>query len=325
MINVDNIHFQFDKRGIAGINGVSCSIEEGEIFSILGPNGSGKTTLLKLLSGNLSPHKGSINLSGILALFSSTDETISINVQKFLKDSITLDIDDEKKIQLTRDLADTFEFTFQLRQNLSDLSSGQRQKVLLAKELINRPNILLLDEPFAHLDPFTRKEILASLFDYIKNQNMTVIWVTHDLSEALKFSDRIGVLNFGKFEQISSPLNLNRNPKNLFVAQYLGYRNFLPIKKLNQSWMTPWGKIDQEMISNEEALLVIPDGAWDISPTGLDMKIKKYYAQEQKAEYVLSFNEHTFYMTKSFFLEVAPIGEMIKLSPCLKECFLISL
>jgi iron complex transport system ATP-binding protein len=164
MIESKNLHFQFDKRGIAGLHGVTVSINEGEIFGVMGPNGSGKTTLLKLLSGALAPQDGTSRVSGKVALFPSTETLVTSNVQKYLINSITLDIDEEKKIQLARDLADTFEFTFQLRQNLNELSSGQKQKVLLSKELINKPSILFLDEPFTHLDPFTRKDILKRYF-----------------------------------------------------------------------------------------------------------------------------------------------------------------
>src|SRR5262245_39902731 len=117
-------------------------------MGIMGPNGSGKTTLLNILAGKIEADAGSFQVDGEISFFPKAESYPEINVQKFLVRSVTLDIDEDKKIQLARDLADTFEFTFQLRQNLSELSSGQRQKVLLSKELINRPAVLLMDEPF---------------------------------------------------------------------------------------------------------------------------------------------------------------------------------
>ncbi len=325
MIESHNLHFQFDKRGIAGLHGVTLSIPEGEIFGVMGPNGSGKTTLLKLLSGALLPQAGTSQVSGKVAVFPSTETLVTSNVQKYLISSITLDIDEEKKIQLARDLADTFEFTFQLRQNLNELSAGQRQKVLLSKELINKPSILFLDEPFTHLDPFTRKDILSSLFEYIRHQNITVIWITHDLSEAFKFSDRIGVLNFGKFEQVARPIDLVKSPKNLFVAQFLGYRNFFPVKKSNNSWLSPWGKVALEFEGKEDALLVVPDDAWNFSQDGLEMKINKISAGIQQIEYQLLLNNQIVFLTLGPHSKDLNIEESIKLSPNLLECFLISL
>ncbi len=325
MIESNNLHFQFDKRGIAGLHGVTLSIDEGEIFGVMGPNGSGKTTLLKLLSGGLLPQAGTSRVSGEVALFPSTETLVTSNVQKYLISSITLDIDEEKKIQLARDLADTFEFTFQLRQNLNELSSGQKQKVLLSKELINKPSILFLDEPFTHLDPFTRKDILSSLFEYIKHQNITVIWITHDLSEAFKFSDRIGVLNFGKFEQVASPIELVKSPKNLFVAQFVGYRNFFPVKRSNNSWISPWGEVPMEFEGKEDALLIVPDNAWSFSQDGVEMKINKISAEKQKMEYQLLFNDQKIFLTLGPKPQLLKVGQSIKLSPNLSDCFVISL
>jgi ABC-type multidrug transport system ATPase subunit len=155
MIRAEKLYKQFDKRGIAGIHHLSFSLDKGEILGIMGPNGSGKSTLIKILSNQIQSESGTFTTEGKITFFPSEDTLPSMNVQKFLVNSVSLEIDDEKKIQLARDLADTFEFTFQLRQNLNELSSGQMQKILLSKELINRPSLLLMDEPFTHLDPFT--------------------------------------------------------------------------------------------------------------------------------------------------------------------------
>ena len=169
MIKVTHLTKQFDKRGIAGVHDLSFELNNGEVMAIMGPNGGGKSTLLNLLSQKLASESGEIMVDKTICLFPGSDAPLEMNVLKFLTSSVTLDIEEEKKIQLARDLADTFEFTFQLRQNLSELSSGQKQKILLARELINRPGLLLMDEPFTHLDPFTRKDILRGLFEYIRH------------------------------------------------------------------------------------------------------------------------------------------------------------
>lgn len=316
MIKVSELTRQFDKRGIAGVHHLSFTLEQGQVMAIMGPNGSGKTTLMNLLAGKVKADSGEIAIDGEISTF-PVDETFeNINVQKFLIRSVTLDIEEEKKLQLTRDLADTFEFTFQLRQNLNELSSGQKQKVLLAKELINRPALLLMDEPFAHLDPFTRKDILSGLFQYIRHQGMTVLWVTHDLEEAFQFSDQMALMNFGKFEQRGSPENLARTPRNLFVAQFMGYRNFFTHQFVKNCWQSP---------SETEGFLVVPDHAWTLDNSGTPFKIVARHPGRQTIEYKLQSEEKVIYLIKGSQLPLLEVGATIRLNPIWEECFAIPL
>lgn len=325
MIKALNITKVFDNRGIAGLHSVSFELEEGKIFAVLGPNGSGKTTLLNILSKKINPDSGSLEISGDVSRFPAEENIPSMNVQKFLTGSIKLDIDDEKKIQLARDLADTFEFTFQLRQNLNELSSGQRQKVLLSRELINRPALLLMDEPFTHLDPFTRKEILNGLFQYIRHQNITVMWVTHDLEEAYKYSDLIGVLNFGKFEQITEPTDLIRHPRNLFVAQFTGYRNFFPVKKDNGKWMSPWGVLPHAVTDKDHAILVVPDRAWILHPEGTKFTIEGRFPGVQSIEYECRFGEQKVFVSEGPMKNLLEINDQVTFLPDFNLSFVIPL
>lgn len=325
MIRAENLYRQFDKRGIAGIHQLSFSLEKGEILGVMGPNGSGKSTLLKILSKQINSDGGSFSTDGTVTFFPSNESLPSMNVQKFLVQSVTLEIDDEKKIQLARDLADTFEFTFQLRQNLDELSSGQMQKILLSKELINRPALLLMDEPFTHLDPFTRKDILKGLFQYIKDQNLTVIWVTHDLDEALKFSDKIALMNFGKFEQFSTPAELMKSPKNLFVAKFMGYRNFFSTKKSPNGWTTSWGSFDLQDIGKDDGILIVPDHAWETNPGGLPFIVRSIYPVKQGFEVVLEHDNRLIHWYKGPKSEHVNINTQVSLSPVVKECLHIPL
>lgn len=235
MINVSHLFKKFDHRAIAGLSDVSFDLHEGEILAIMGPNGSGKSTLLNILSSQLKADSGQYESKSEIKLCDLKAPAKDSNVLDFLVESVTMTTEQNKKIQLARDFADLFEFTFQLKQNFSTLSSGQTQKILLAKELINRPGILLLDEPFTHLDPWTRKDILKALFKYLKTQKITVLWVTHERNEALYFADRIMLMNFGKIEQIGMPKELIWHPRNLFVAQYMGYENFISVTKLKDN------------------------------------------------------------------------------------------
>lgn len=305
MIELKDIHKKFDNRGIAGVNGVSLRLGKGEIIAVMGPNGGGKTTLINLIAGKIDPDQGTVNVAGGARIFSNIEESEDMNVQKFLIRRNTHDIEDEKKLQITRDFADIFEFTFQLRQNISQLSAGQKQKVALAAELINRPSLLLLDEPFSHLDPHTRKDILNSLFTYIRHQETSVLWVTHDLDEALGLSDLVGVLNFGKFEQISSPFELIEKPKNLFVAQFVGYENFLP--------------------KGEKELLVIPDTAWKFVSDGTPATVVRHYLKRTHRAFSAKMGEREIQVSIPRSMPLPPVGSRVTLLPDTPNCFTIPL
>lgn len=305
MIELKAVHKKFDGRGIAGINGVSLELRKGEVLAIMGPNGSGKTTLINLIAGKLNPDKGIVKVDGEARIFHGIEECEDMNVQKFLIWRNKHEIDEDKKLQLARDFADIFEFTFQLRQNISQLSAGQRQKVALASELVNRPSLLLLDEPFTHLDPHTRKDILKSLFTFIRHQEMSVLWVTHDLDEALRLSDRIGVLNYGKFEQITGPFELMERPRNLFVAQFLGYENFLPY--------------------GEKEILVVPDNAWLFDTDGASATVMGHYLKRTSKAFCAKMDEREIQVTLPRTMVLPPIGSKISLKPDIANCFTIPL
>ncbi|HXH30374.1 MAG TPA: ABC transporter ATP-binding protein [Bacteriovoracaceae bacterium] len=263
MIKLTGVTKKFDQRGIAGVDQLDLTLGAGEVLALMGPNGSGKTTLLNLIAGVLPVDSGSIEIDGEVEVHGPGAADLTLPVQHFLETKVTVTQDPEKKIQLARDFADLFEFTSVLKQTLSQLSSGQKQKVILAGELINRPALLLLDEPFTHLDPFTRTEILQGLFRVIKHQALTLIWVTHELTEAFRFADKIGIMNFGRLEQLAAPAELSQLPRNLFVAQFLGFKNFIHVKKHNGFWQTPWGEWTFS-VELPEGFLVVPSTSWKV-------------------------------------------------------------
>ncbi len=325
MIALENVRLRFDSRGIAGLSDVSLKLPEGTITALMGPNGSGKTTLLKILSGEIKPDAGKISVEAPALFVTSPDVSLETNVQKYLISRVSEDIHDEKKIQLTRDLADIFEFTFQLRQKMGELSAGQKQKVFLAGELIRNPRLILLDEPFTHLDPHTRTDILKALFTYVRRQNLTLLWVTHDMNEASRFSDRIVLIQHGKIEQEGTPTDLMTKPKNIFTAQFVGYHNFFPVKKSGNFWETPWGK---EKFSPEpdahEAILVIPDSAWEIDPkSDFRVKVEEQFFRDTLWTILATHDERT--ITFQTLKELPNPGQSLALSPRLDVCFLITL
>lgn len=325
MIALENVRLRFDSRGIAGLSGVNLRLSEGTVTALMGPNGSGKTTLLRILAGELKADSGSVNVEDAALFARLPDTSPDLNVQKFLVSRTKDEIPDEKKIQLTRDLADIFEFTFQLRQKMGELSAGQRQKVFLAGELIRNPRLVLLDEPFTHLDPQTRKDILKSLFEYVRRQNLTLLWVTHDLDEAAKFSDRLVVIQHGKIEQAGTPEEVISRPKNIFVAQFAGYHNFFPVKKSAAGWVTPWGekKFDSS-VNGEEAILVVPDTAWEIeetSPVRAEVEAQYFRNTLRTLE---AMNGERRIIVQGHFPAMKP-GQIIGLTPRFENSFLISL
>lgn len=326
MIRLTDIKKIFDGRGIAGLHGINLVLPEGRIMAVMGPNGSGKTTLINIIAKKIEPEQGELSTQGEIRLFSEQESITDINVQKFLIQKVSPDVEDEKKIQLVRDLADIFEFTFQLRQNLNQLSAGQRQKVLLAGELINRPSLLLLDEPFAHLDPHTRTDILNSLFSYLRRQEIAVLWVTHNLEEALRFSDTVGLMNFGKFEQISAPYDLITHPRNLFVAQFLGYENFLPIKQIANEWKTPWGVYNYSTLTEKEGILVIPNDAFLLAQnSGLKGKVTHSYLKGLSHMVSVELGDKAFQVKLKRNSPRLPPETQLSLEVNLSECFLIPL
>ena len=323
MIELKDVTKIFDPRGIAGLHGVSFKINRGEIVALLGPNGSGKTTMARIISEDLKPDAGSVQRLGTIHQFKFRDLPQGLNVQKYLISQVNLEIDDEKKIQLTRDLASLFEFTFQLRQTTDQLSLGQRQKVMLAAELINSPEVIIMDEPFAHLDPLSRREILQELFHYLRHKEITVFWISHDKDEAFEFSDKIGLLHHGKLEQISTPDDFIKKPRNLFVAKFLGHKKFLAIKKDSSGWVTPWGRMSSELKA-EEAYLVIPPMAFILNQVeGLEVKPLNRYFGPLFWRIELAWENTTF---EAWTNQNLPLNaKNLRLKVKLEDCFLIQI
>lgn len=325
MIALENVRLRFDSRGIAGLSGVSLKLSEGTITALMGPNGSGKTTLLRILSGELTPDSGSINREEGALFVTAPEVSPELNVQKYLISRAKEEIPEEKKIQLSRDLADIFEFTFQLRQKMGELSAGQKQKIFLAGELIRNPRLILLDEPFTHLDPHTRKDILKALFDYVRRQNLTLLWVTHDLNEAARFSDKIVLLQHGKIEQEGTPEDLMTRPKNIFSAQFVGYHNFFPVKRKENSWLTPWGeKKFTPSVDSDEAIMVIPDTAWEIAPESKFKAVVQEQFFRDTLRTTIVVNDDRTLIVQGLHPQVKA-GETLGLYPLFPNCFLINL
>ncbi len=326
MIQLSDVQKIFDARGIAGVHGVSLYVPTGTILALMGPNGSGKTTLLNLIAGKLPVDAGSIKVQGKIHFFQKQDPPLDLNVQKFLMNAVSADVDQDKKIQLSRDMADIFEFTFQLRQNIEQLSQGQLQKVLMAAELINQPDILFLDEPFVHLDPMSRTDILISLFQYLRNHQVTVVWITHERDEALRFADMIALMHHGRLEQAASPAYLVEQPRNLYVAQFFGFENFMKVEGSAGNWKTPFGEV-LSALKNEEGYLVIPAQSWKVDPSSkLNATITQIYPRNTQCTLEIELKEKRFIVSLPLWgFQQFRTGQKISLSVDLSQCMIIPL
>lgn len=237
-LEFENISKEFGNVKV--LSNVSFSIEGGSFFSLLGPSGCGKTTLLRIVAGFERPDTGRILLDGqdITHLPSNKRpvNTVFQNYALFPHLSIWENIAFGLRVakRPKKEIHDEVERMLDLIQmhdcaekKPDQISGGQKQRVAIARALINKPRVLLLDEPLAALDLKLRQKMLLEL-DLIHDQvGITFLFITHDQTEAMAVSDKIAVLHHGKIEQIGTPAELYEAPKSSFVAAFIGDTNFL--------------------------------------------------------------------------------------------------
>lgn len=222
------------------ISGISLDITDGEFFSLLGPSGSGKTTTLRLIAGFERPTSGRVWLHGRdvtkVPPFERDVNTVFQDYALFphmtVGDNVgySLRVRRVPRRQRAARVAEVLE-TMRLggfkSRKPSELSGGQRQRVALARALINRPRVLLLDEPLGALDTKLREEMQGELKDVQRGAGITFIFVTHDQHEALALSDRIAVFGAGRIEQVGTPSEIYERPATPFVAGFVGASNLI--------------------------------------------------------------------------------------------------
>ena len=219
---------------VCAVNGANLAIEDRELFALLGPSGSGKTTLLRLIAGLETPEAGEIFLAGnnvgrvpperrdVAMVFQNhalyPHMTAGENIAFGLK---LRRVDREEITRRLREMAKMLGLEDALGRRPAELSGGQRQRVALGRALIRRPQVLLLDEPFANLDAPLRRELRRELLRLHGDLGLTTILVTHDQAEALALGQRVAVMNRGKLEQVGTPAELQTQPITPFVATFL--------------------------------------------------------------------------------------------------------
>jgi putative spermidine/putrescine transport system ATP-binding protein len=225
---------------IEAVAGVDLDIADGEFFSMLGPSGSGKTTVLRMIAGFELPTAGTVMLSGRdvtrVAPFDRDVNTVFQDYALFPHMTVQQNVEyglrvrkvhnPERRLRAEAALATVRLHGFGDRKP-EQLSGGQRQRVALARALVNRPRVLLLDEPLGALDLKLREEMQVELKAIQREVGITFVFVTHDQQEALTMSDRVAVFHAGRIEQVGPPAEVYERPASAFVAGFVGTSNLL--------------------------------------------------------------------------------------------------
>ena len=237
MLKVENISFGYTSKEV--LKNISFSVNKGDYIAIVGESGCGKSTLLEIIYGLLHIEKGAVywNEEKLLGpkfhLIPGEDfmkylpqdfdlmpyTTVEENLGKNIS---SLDSNKQQRIQELLEVVDMSDF---LKSKVKNLSGGQKQRVAIAKVIANEPEVLLLDEPFSHIDNFRKNKLRRSIFKYLKSKNIMCIVATHDTTDALSFADEILVIRDGELIVKNTPEQLYKNPKNAYVASFFNEIN----------------------------------------------------------------------------------------------------
>jgi len=240
-------------NGEPAVRGIDLNIAQGEFFSILGPSGCGKTTTLRLIAGFEEPTAGEVLIRGRsmshVPAYRRPVNTVFQSYALFghmtVWDNIAfgLRIKGQNRSQVQDQVSDALRLVKMenfARRYPAQLSGGQQQRVALARALVNRPTVVLLDEPLGALDLKLRKEMQVELSNLHHELGVTFVMVTHDQEEALSLSDKIAVMHEGRIEQIGSPSQIYESPQTPFVADFIGDTNLFQgqVEKSDRSFLS---------------------------------------------------------------------------------------
>ncbi len=269
------------------VDDLSLAVEEGEFMTLLGPSGCGKTTTLRIVAGLEQPDSGEVRIagssvSGAGSAVDPEDRDVGLVFQEFalfphmsVEDNVAFGLEDGDNGRV-EEMLELVGLEGHRDKNPENLSGGQRQRVALARSLAPEPEVLLLDEPFSNLDVGLRVRMREEVRRIVKEAGVTTVTVTHDQEEALSISDRVGVMNDGRLEQVGEPEEVFQTPESRFVADFLGHASFLSGRVGDEGVETPLGTVPLDHVEGlTEAytgvavdLLVRPDDATALPADG---------------------------------------------------------
>jgi len=282
LIEIKGLTRKFDKEIV--LKGIDLTIHENEFVTLLGPSGCGKTTLLRIIGGFDTPTSGEVLFDGVdLLKLPAYKREINTVFQKYalfphldVYDNIAFglrmkQIPEEVIKEKVNRMLKMIHLEKQAKRSVNALSGGQQQRIAIARALVNQPKVLLLDEPLGALDLKLRQEMQYELKEMQRESGITFIFVTHDQEEALTMSDTIVVLNGGLIQQIGSPEDIYNEPRNRFVANFIGESNIVRGRMLKDRQVEFEGHVfdcvdrgfdegeDVDVVIRPEDLLMVPD------------------------------------------------------------------
>lgn len=239
MIRIENLRKEYDAKTVA-LDDIDLVFEDSTFVALLGPSGCGKTTTLNCIAGLLEPTSGKIFFGDKdVTQLQPKDRNIGMVFQSYalyphLKviDNIAFPLKQKgmkkaERYEKARKIAKMLQIEYLLDRKPTQLSGGQQQRIAIARSLLLKPSVLLLDEPFSALDAKIRQQMREELKKIQAELGITVVFVTHDQEEAMALSHRIVVMNKGKFEQVGTPTEVYDNPATKYVASFIGEMNFI--------------------------------------------------------------------------------------------------
>tara|TARA_B110000902_G_scaffold264745_1_gene347032 strand:+ start:585 stop:1496 length:912 start_codon:yes stop_codon:yes gene_type:complete len=235
MLSITNVSFKYNERVV--LNDVSARVHSGDCLAIVGESGSGKSTLLKLVFGQMDVDSGTISWKDQDILGPKNKLVVGHDFMKYVAqefdlmpytsvsenigDHLSNFYPDEKKARV-KELIEVVELEGFETTKVQFLSGGQKQRVALARAIAKRPEVILLDEPFSHIDNFKKQSLRRNLFEYLKTNNIACVLATHDKNDVLSFADQMMVLHNGVVLEIESPSKIYSNPRHPLVAAFFG-------------------------------------------------------------------------------------------------------
>lgn len=271
-IAISQLTHAFDQKGLKAIDNINITISHPGLYFLMGPSGHGKSTLINLLKGRLQTQKGTVYIKGQNQQTNPRDsspehffnqshiELAKHNLQKFLGELAPLD---EDPVEVARHMALELNLEKHLRKDLSQLSQGQLARAWLGRQLGSRQNVLLLDEPFQHLDPPLMREVVALLRSLAISKDVAILLASHDRELALAFAHEIIFLHLGKILQHASGEEIYHRPSHHQVANFFGPTNILLGERTSTGgWETCLGSINMQssasILNTKRTLVIVP-------------------------------------------------------------------